>query len=313
MKTVDLIPTAPIDGLYNDINGIVTTYQITEYISWIEMNLSPEEDVSIKLNVGKNSYMHFMYNLNDAIMLTSLGNSQNSKLAPFESALVHEKRGLDTYLNFKKKGSYRLCIIQLTKFNQEEDINDFFLQFEDIFKSLSENYYFMHTGLPNLELGEYVRRLMEMSKNSLSEKLMASGYIHIVLSIKLKQFVEFLKRPAQASVLTTYEIEQIQKLTKAIINNPEDNYNIDILCKKWALSANKLQLGFKEMHGKTVCNYVNHIRLVKAEELLKTTDLNVSEIVYSLGWSSRSYFCKIFKEKYLCSPKNYQLLLLNAS
>ena len=32
-----------------------------------------------------------------------------------------------------------------------------------------------------------------------------------------------------------------------------------------------------------------------AEELIKTTDLNISEIVYTVGLTSRSYFCKIFK------------------
>lgn len=34
--------------------------------------------------------------------------------------------------------------------------------------------------------------------------------------------------------------------------------------------------------------------------------VNISEIVYSIGLTSRSYFSKIFKEKYNCSPKYYQ-------
>jgi AraC-like DNA-binding protein len=36
--------------------------------------------------------------------------------------------------------------------------------------------------------------------------------------------------------------------------------------------------------------------------MLKNTDLNISQIVYSIGFSSRSYFSKIFKEKYDISP-----------
>ena len=72
------------------------------------------------------------------------------------------------------------------------------------------------------------------------------------------------------------------------------------------LSASKLQEGFKDMHGRTVNNFICHIRLLKAEQLLKNSDLNISEIVYSLGWSSRSYFSKIFKEKYNCTPSFYQ-------
>lgn len=43
-----------------------------------------------------------------------------------------------------------------------------------------------------------------------------------------------------------------------------------------------------------------------AEKLIKTTDLNISQIVYTIGLSSRSYFSKIFKEKYKCSPREYE-------
>ena len=36
------------------------------------------------------------------------------------------------------------------------------------------------------------------------------------------------------------------------------------------------------------------------------TDLNISEVVYSIGFTSRSYFCKIFRQKYGCSPREYK-------
>ncbi|MDX1318460.1 MAG: AraC family transcriptional regulator, partial [Xanthomarina gelatinilytica] len=40
--------------------------------------------------------------------------------------------------------------------------------------------------------------------------------------------------------------------------------------------------------------------------LIKNTDMNISEVVYTIGLTSRSYFSKIFKEKYNCSPKDYK-------
>ena len=71
------------------------------------------------------------------------------------------------------------------------------------------------------------------------------------------------------------------------------------------LSPFKLQEGFKTTHGRTVADFIRNVRLEKAEELIKTTDLNISEIVYTIGLSSSSYFSKIFKLKYNCSPKDY--------
>lgn len=178
---------------------------------------------------------------------------------------------------------------------------------------MNEDHYFIHTGLPNLQLGEYVRKLLEIPKTKLSDRLLASGYIKILLSIKLKQYLDFINNPVhEISILTQSEIERIKILSQTIQKNPEGEYPIDDLCKETGMNAAKLQTGFKEMHGKTVCSYICDVRLEKAEQLLKTTDLNVSQIVYSLGYSSRSYFSKIFKEKYNCTPKVYQSILVSA-
>ena len=43
-------------------------------------------------------------------------------------------------------------------------------------------------------------------------------------------------------------------------------------------------------------------RLEKAAQLLEQGNLNISEIVYSIGFTSRSYFSKIFKNRYGVSP-----------
>ena len=60
------------------------------------------------------------------------------------------------------------------------------------------------------------------------------------------------------------------------------------------------------MHGRTVTDPVRNVRIEKSAKMIKNTDLNISEIVYSIGFASRSYFSKIFKEKYNCTPKNYR-------
>ena len=60
------------------------------------------------------------------------------------------------------------------------------------------------------------------------------------------------------------------------------------------------------MHGHTVTEYIREVRIKKAEDLLKNTDMNISQVVYTIGLTSRSYFSKIFKEKYNCSPKDYK-------
>lgn len=67
------------------------------------------------------------------------------------------------------------------------------------------------------------------------------------------------------------------------------------------------------MEGTTVTNFIRNERLILAEELIQTSDMNISEIVYSIGFTSRSYFSKIFRNKFNCTPKAYLMNIRNVS
>ncbi|MCK7590624.1 AraC family transcriptional regulator [Subsaxibacter sp. CAU 1640] len=309
MKTLDLLQTKLANSWSKDLEGFCEIFPLSDYISWIEMDFDTKKEITISLNDTDGLYLHFLYNLKDTLTLSSSGGAAN-KLENFQSAIIHDQKGRQTFLHLKGESTYQFCIVKLAKHNVNGDLNPFFVQFEEEFKKMSEVSYYLHTGLPNLELGEYVKKLMDMAKTQMSDKLMAAGYINILLSLKMKQFLKYIEDPSRLSALTVAELERIKQISDLISKAPEDNYLIEDICHTWGLSASKLQTGFKEMHGRTVCSFINHMRLLKAEELLKTTSMNVSEIVYALGWSSRSYFCKIFKEKYQCTPKGYQQQLL---
>lgn len=50
---------------------------------------------------------------------------------------------------------------------------------------------------------------------------------------------------------------------------------------------------------------MQQVKLEAAKELLSTTEYNISQIVNMIGLNNRSYFSKIFKEKYKVSPKYF--------
>ncbi|HLP03872.1 MAG TPA: AraC family transcriptional regulator [Paludibacter sp.] len=52
-------------------------------------------------------------------------------------------------------------------------------------------------------------------------------------------------------------------------------------------------------------------KMLEAEELIKSTDLYVSEIAYKLGYKDPKYFSKCFKKFYHFSPREYKALLNN--
>ena len=65
-------------------------------------------------------------------------------------------------------------------------------------------------------------------------------------------------------------------------------------------------MGFKTIFKLTVNKYIRRKRLERAKLLLKTTDLNISQISEEIGISSVSYFSKIFKEEYGKKPSKFK-------
>jgi AraC-like DNA-binding protein len=63
----------------------------------------------------------------------------------------------------------------------------------------------------------------------------------------------------------------------------------------------KSELGF------TFTGYLNKLRLTEAARLLSLDkNANIAEIAYSVGYKNVSYFNKLFKEEYSCTPKTYK-------
>ncbi|MGC5771394.1 response regulator transcription factor [Paenibacillus pabuli] len=52
--------------------------------------------------------------------------------------------------------------------------------------------------------------------------------------------------------------------------------------------------------------YLNKIRIERAEELLRSDDVTISEISSMVGYSDHSYFCKVFKKFTGLSPSRYR-------
>ena len=59
---------------------------------------------------------------------------------------------------------------------------------------------------------------------------------------------------------------------------------------------------FKKFASKTPGDYLIHYRITKAMELLKESDLSITEISYETGFNSASHFTKTFKEIVGCTP-----------
>ncbi len=103
--------------------------------------------------------------------------------------------------------------------------------------------------------------------------------------------------------LSEKDLKAIQKAVQHINDHIASAGTVYELSQIAGVNTNKLQEGFQTVYGKTVNEYIRDIRLTKALNMLSSGNKNVSEVVYELGLSSRSYFSKIFKNKYGVTPR----------
>lgn len=102
--------------------------------------------------------------------------------------------------------------------------------------------------------------------------------------------------------------EFIDKLLKYIKDHiDEDNLNVNHIAEIFAMSRSTFFRKIKEITGSTGKEFIDLVRLKKATQLLKESDLNISEIAYAIGHSNPQYFSKWFKTHYHMSPSEYIL------
>ncbi len=82
--------------------------------------------------------------------------------------------------------------------------------------------------------------------------------------------------------------------------------NLETVANKLYISSSYLSHLFKRETGENFIDYLKNFRLKKSCELLKNTNLRISQICNRVGYESTSYFCTLFKNTYGITPTQYR-------
>lgn len=252
-----------------------------------------------QLTSPKNGVL-FIFNLKDNIICRTPSKDQDFQLGSFQSIMVTQNQQIN--LTFSKESNFHFCILSVDKLENLGNFKTDFLQTNFPSKNDQDCWY---TGIPNIKLSNFIYELINLNQTLSDNQHLLLGYTNIVIGLKLAEYNQFIDGPQKLVDLRTDEINRIHECIQYVKENYAQPLDVEMLCLKSSLSPHKLQTGFRELYGNTVTSFIKNFRLEKAEELMRTTELNVSQIVYSIGLTSRSYFSKIFREKYELSPNDY--------
>ncbi len=95
----------------------------------------------------------------------------------------------------------------------------------------------------------------------------------------------------------------LKKLFDVVTERMDDTeLSVTDLCRAAKLSNSQVNRKLKTLTNKTPSQFVRSIRLQKALELLQTSELNVSEVAYQVGFSDPNYFSRTFLKEFGYPP-----------
>lgn len=99
-------------------------------------------------------------------------------------------------------------------------------------------------------------------------------------------------------------ISKISKIIEKHLDNPD--FSIDDFAKEANMGRTLFYKKIKAITNLSPNEYLRIVRLKKASLLLKSTDLNISEIAYKVGFNDPYYFSKCFKERFKTTPSQFR-------
>ncbi len=99
-------------------------------------------------------------------------------------------------------------------------------------------------------------------------------------------------------------LKRALEIIKEELQNP--SFNVEMLVEQLGISRVKCYRLFKETLHQSPSDILMSLRLQKAEVLLKTKRLNISEISFECGYNDPKYFGRTFKKYFGKSPKEYK-------
>lgn len=112
------------------------------------------------------------------------------------------------------------------------------------------------------------------------------------------------------SISPTPQMPALPPSILAVRDHISQNYNqtitLDDLSQRFNISKFYLQRTFRKYTGYSPYAFQQNIRIAKAKELLRTTDLPVNIIAYTVGFESSSAFIAVFKSQEGITPLKYR-------
>lgn len=132
-----------------------------------------------------------------------------------------------------------------------------------------------------------------------------SPFRHLAMSMETMGLFLNLYREAEESDTSGKSDALVTRITSFLESNCDRPLDTEQVRAEFGLNYHYLSTLFSQKSGISIFKYHERLRIQYAAQLLKTTQLNISEVGEKVGYESPYYFSRVFKKVMGESPSEY--------
>lgn len=258
-------------------------------------DVSIVESCTVAHNIKKTLFLqdHLLLFVLDGMYHIKLG-AQHMEVAKHEMILLPKYHYIEIVKNGNPDNNYNFDSLM---FFLKDDLLLEFLRMEKI--SLYKNqetapilvYPFKERMLKYLEsIKPYFREPEEINPNLFRIKMME--LLYDLVSIDKKLLLQLVQLKNRSS----------NELPVVMDHNYLNPMKLSELAYLSGRSLSSFRRDFEKIYGISPARWIQEKRMEKAKELLSSTQMNINEICYHIGYENVSHFSKLYKEYWGSSP-----------
>lgn len=148
---------------------------------------------------------------------------------------------------------------------------------------------------------DLIQKMEENLHNNSADFFYIKGSIHQLLAQSLPMIAGTAKQPPKT------EVRKLVQLVEELMRDlTMPSPRISEAAARVGVSPSKFKSLFVKVYKQSYYSYLQHQKLEKAKEMLQWGMQSVTDVAYSLGYSSGSHFTRLFRKKFRIAPQAFK-------
>ncbi|MHA7056399.1 BLUF domain-containing protein [Aquimarina sp. M1] len=300
--------TLSLDNKHGE--GTISLYELFPGLTAWVYNITFNSELVVDLKFSSDRPYYFGYHISGFQMQKFAHETAYQKIEQGQNFILISEPGTSSEFKMSSDVKFESCYLILTpcllegsnsvaRKKIEQNLKDIFLQ-------ITEERPYRYFGNIDAHAGTFAEIIIKNSRTDLVGRLLTEGAITNLLAAQIEAHDLDNQTDSFLPKLTKSELSRITELGDYIRDNIANKLTISVLCKYLGFSPKKLQAGVRFLYNYSVNEYISNIRMEVAKEHIYQTDKSISEICYTVGYSSRSYFSNLFYKRFGILPSKYK-------